>query len=99
MATTYRRIHKKGVTIQGRYFFSLSLSELIGQLISVDLPEGQLPETLTARCGAQTLTIQAFDPARLCNHFELRDRHIRHCKFQKANIDEPIRNGHSAQAS
>ena len=58
MTTITRRVTKKGVAIQGQFYSSALLLGEIGQLVSVDLPEGPLPLTLVASCGTQSLEIQ-----------------------------------------
>ncbi|OPY13523.1 MAG: hypothetical protein A4E74_02542 [Syntrophus sp. PtaB.Bin075] len=89
-----RIVTKKGVRINGRHYFSTDLPELIGQLVYVDLPEGPLPEKLTARFEARVLTIRSFGPELLRSHYERIFRHRPHCEAPSVNIDEPNHNEH-----
>lgn len=52
-----RIVTKKGVAIEDRLYIAPELAALIGHRVTVALPEGPLPQTLSAVCGTQSLTI------------------------------------------
>ena len=60
MAIITRRITKRGVRIQGCFYISEELAPLIGHLVTVEAPEGPLPQTLSVMCETQSLVIRVF---------------------------------------
>lgn len=56
---TIRRVTRQGVRVQGTFFSSPILADLVGHDLVVEVPEGPLPETLSAAYGARLLTLRS----------------------------------------
>lgn len=93
MAAITRRIGKKGLKIQALFYISAELGRLTGHLVSVEVPEGPLPQTLVATHEAQSLVIHdssrllaRIDVETLAAHIQQRHRNLdlyRNVPFRK----------------
>jgi len=70
MTTIMRRITKEGIKIQGKSYYSPQLATMLSQMLAVDVPEGPLPQTLSAVCVTLPQDTQACSTIQLYTYDE-----------------------------
>lgn len=71
MVNIIRSVTKKGVYIKDRLYSGPDLAAMIGELVSVALPEGPLPQELIATFGSHVLKLRCYSRDQLHNYGEI----------------------------
>ena len=62
----YRRVMKRGIRIEGQWFTSRALLDLVGEVVSLDAPACRRPRELYVSTSDQQIAVQAVDGGTRC---------------------------------